>query len=402
MIQNDAVVFGILAICVALVTGLSHSENKFWQKFFAIVPSVLMVYLLPAILGSLGVIDGTTSKVYSLNTDYLLPACLILMTLSLDLKKLAKLGPKCLMIFFAGTLGVVIGGPIALFIAKIFFSGSVPDDAWKVLTTLAGSWIGGGVNQAAMKQVLQVDDTIFAMVVAVDILVGNAWMAFLLFLANKNGVMNKWLKADLNLVDQLDISGTHHKAEAASFTDFTWILALGFGGMGLCYFLAAPIVDFVKEYLPFLEKYNLTSVFFWVVILATVVGIVSSMTKLRHLEEKGASKFGQALLYLLVASIGMKMDITKLFQNPIFIFIGVLWIIIHGMVIMGATKILKAPLFFMAVGSQANIGAAASAPIVASAFAPHLAPVGVLLAVLGYVVGNYCAYICGLLMQMVN
>ncbi|MFY7994243.1 MAG: DUF819 domain-containing protein [Bacteriovoracaceae bacterium] len=402
MIQNDAVVFGILAICVAVVTGLSHSKNHFWQKFFSIVPSVLMVYLLPAFLNSVGIIDSRESKVYSFNTDYLLPACLILMTLSLDLKKLVKLGPKCLMIFFAGTIGVILGGPIALGLAKLFFSASVPDDSWKVLTTLAGSWIGGGVNQAAMKQVLQVDDTVFAMVVAVDILVGNAWMAFLLFLANKNKVINKWLKADHNLVNQLDISGTHHHAEAASFKDMTWMLALGFGGMGLCYLLAVPIVDFIKVYLPFLEKYNLTSVFFWVVILATVVGIISSMTKLRELEYKGASKLGTALLYLLVASIGMKIHLTEMFQNPIFIFIGFVWIIIHGIIIMSVTKLLKAPLFFMAVGSQANIGAAASAPIVASAFAPHLAPVGVLLAVLGYVVGNYGAYICGLLMQMVN
>ena len=402
MIQNDAVVFGILAICVALVTGLSQSRNPFWEKFFGIVPSVLLVYLLPAMLGSFGVIDSSSSKVYSFNTDYLLPACLILMTLSLDLKKLAHLGPKCLIVFFAGTLGVVLGGPIALFIAKMFFTSSVPDDAWKVLTTLAGSWIGGGVNQAAMKQVLQVDDTVFAMVVAVDILVGNAWMAFLLFLANKNIVMNKWLKADNGLISKLDISGTHHRPIPPSFTDFTWLLCLGFGGMGVCYFLAPPIVEFIKINLPFLEKYNLTSVFFWVVILATVVGIGASLTKLRTLEDKGASKFGQALLYLLVASIGMKMDITKLFQNPIFIFIGFVWIMVHGLVILGAAKLLRTPLFFMAVGSQANIGAAASAPIVASAFAPHLAPVGVLLAVLGYVIGNYGAYICGLLMQMVN
>jgi uncharacterized membrane protein len=402
VIQNDAVVFAILAICVAVVTGLSHSKNKGWQKFFAIVPSVLMVYLLPAILNSVGVIDSTQSKVYSFNTDYLLPACLILMTLGLDLKKIVKLGPKCLIIFFAGTLGIVIGGPIALGVAKIFFSSSVPDDSWKVLTTLAGSWIGGGVNQAAMKQILQVDDSVFAMVVAVDILVGNAWMAFLLFLANKNKAINKWLKADHNLVDQLDLSEAHHQASAASFQDFTYMIALGFGGMGLCYFLATPIVEFIKAYLPFLEKYNLTSTFFWVVILSTIVGIVASMTKLRELEVKGASKFGTALLYLLVASIGMKMNLTEMFQNPIFIFIGFVWIIIHGIVILGVTKLLKAPLFFMAVGSQANIGAAASAPIVASAFAPHLAPVGVLLAVLGYVVGNYGAYICGLLMKMVN
>ncbi len=402
MIQNDAVVFGILTICVALVTGLSQSENRLCQKFFKVVPSVLMVYLLPALLSSLGILDSSNSQVYSFNTSYLLPACLILMTISLDLKKLIKLGPKCLTIFFTATIGIIIGGPIALFIAKVLFPEYVPDDAWKVLTTLAGSWIGGGVNQAAMKQVLEVDDSVFTNVVAVDILVGNAWMAFLLFLAGKNQAINKWLKADHELLNQLDMSEHHVKDEVTTYKDFTMIFALGFGGMGLCYFLGAPIAGFIKENLSFLEAYNLTSTFFWVILLSTVVGIGVSLSPLKKLENKGASKFGTVLLYLLVASIGMKIEFSSMLQNPIYLVIGFIWITIHGALTMTVTKLLKAPLFFMAVGSQANIGAAASAPIVASAFAPHLAPVGVLLSVLGYVIGNYGAYLCGLLMKMVN
>lgn len=402
MITDDGVVFGLLAIVVATVVGLSNSENKSLQKFFRFFPSVLLVYVIPALLTSLGLIDASNSKVYQFNIDYLLPSCLILLTISLDLPALKKLGPKCLAVFFAGTVGVILGGPFAVALVKPFAGEALPSDAWKVLGTLAGSWIGGGVNQASMKEALQVDDTVFVTSVAVDIFVGAFfWMSTLLFLSSKNEVINKWLKADQKLVDQINLQNVGHGESVASFKDYCWILAVGFGGTSICRFFAIPIVNFIKTYAPYLETYNLTSVFFWVVILASIMGVLISLTKLRDLESKGASKLGSVFLYMLVASIGMKIDLTNVWSSPVYFLVGMIWILFHGAFILTATKLLRAPLFFMAVGSQANIGAAASAPIVASAFAPHLAPVGVILAILGYVVGNYGAYVSAMLMRWV-
>ena len=402
MINQDSIIFGILTICVAVVVNLSNSKNNSLQKFFKFFPSVLLVYLIPAILVNLGIIDISNSQVYQFNVDHLLPATLILMTLSLDLPALAKLGPKCILVFFAGTLGVIIGGPIAVAIVKAFVGSELPSDAWKVLGTLAGSWIGGGVNQASMKEALQVDDTIFITSVGVDIFVGGFfWMSTLLFLANKNDYMNKILKADQKLIDQIDVSDSHTKPQIANFGDYAWMAAVGFGGTAFCKMFAGPIVAFIKANAPHLEAYNLTSEFFWVVIFASILGILISLSPLRSLEDKGASKVGSVLLYLLVASIGMKIDLKNVLSSPMYFVIGMIWILIHGIVIFSAARLLRAPLFFFAVGSQANIGAAASAPIVASAFSPHLAPVGVILAILGYVVGNYGAFVCAMLMKWV-
>lgn len=403
MITQDGIIFGLLAFSVACVVALGDSKHPWARRFFSIVPSVLLAYLVPALLTTFGVIDLTNSHLYAFTVDHLLPACLILMTLSLDLKALVRLGPRCILIFLSGTLGVIIGGPIALALAKLIAPASLHPDSWKVLTTLAGSWIGGGVNQASMKAALNVPEDLFLTSVGVDILVGSFyWMGLMLFLANKNERVNRWLKADSALIDRLELKELAHVEKPSRGQDFFWMVGIAFGGVALCRSLAGPLVAFIGTHAPELATYNLTSEFFWVVIFASMVGVLISLTPLRSLEERGASKLAGVLLYLLIAVIGAKINLFNLWTSPIYFLIGFVWINIHGLVILLATRLLKAPLFFLAVGSQANIGAAASAPVVAAAFSPRLAPVGVLLAILGYVLGNYGAYLCGLLMRMVH
>jgi len=150
---------------------------------------------------------------------------------------------------------------------------------------------------------------------------------------------------------------------------------------------------------PQLAKFSLTSKFFWLIVIATSGGLILSFTKLKKYEGAGASKVGSVFLYILVATIGMKMDALAILDNPGLFLIGIIWMFIHVIILLSVGKIIKAPFFFVAVGSQANVGGAASAPIVASAFHPSLAPVGVLLAVFGYALGTYAAWFCAILMQ---
>ena len=179
------------------------------------------------------------------------------------------------------------------------------------------------------------------------------------------------------------------------------IVAIGLGVTGLSHFLAAPTVAWIAS-LPAewrLQDYSLTSNFFWIVVYATTFGMLLSFTRARSMEGAGASTIGSAMLYILVATIGMHMDLSALLERPWLFLLGLIWITVHGGLMLLVAKLIRAPLFFMAVGSQANIGGAASAPVVASAFHPALAPVGVLLAVLGYALGTYGAYITGLLLR---
>lgn len=408
IITNDAVVAAILFALLIFIFQLAKSSNKLIQGFFKIFPPILLCYFLPGVLNTFGLISGESSGVYPFVSKYLLPACLLLFTLSLDVEMLKKLGLKALLVFLAGTLGVIIGGPLAVkivssFKPEIFYMGT-ENEVWRGLGTIAGSWIGGGANQTALKEILQPSAYVFSQCVAVDVLVAETWLAVLLIGVVNNRKINKWLGADSAVVEEMKekISALKDQKERIpTFDDYLKLTAVAFVFTGISYFLADIISPFIKENYPYLEKFSLTSNFFWVVFFITIFGVLVSRTKLRELEYVGASKIGTLFLYILVASIGMQMDLSAVADNKWLFLVGLIWISIHVIFVVLASKLLKAPFFMLAVGSQANIGGAASASVVAGAFHPALVPIGVIFAVLGYAIGTYGGYLTALLMHWV-
>ena len=404
---NDAIVFGILMSILGFVFITSTSKKPLWVKFYKYVPALLLCYFIPSIFNSLGIISGNSSNLYFVASRYLLPTSLALLTISIDLKEIRKLGSKALILFFTGTLGIIIGGPIAILIVlsinPALIAGSDIDSVWRGLSTVAGSWIGGGANQAAMKEVFQVDNEIFSAMVAVDVIVANIWMAFLLYGAGINDKIDNWLQADSSSIDVLKNKIEAYQAQIMKIpntADTMRVLSIGFGITALAHFGADLIAPWIFQNAPLLAKFSLTSKFFWLIVISTTLAIFLSFTKATELEGVGASRIGSVFIYILVATIGMKMNILAIFDNPGLFIVGLIWMMIHAGMLISVAKFIKAPFFFMAVGSQANVGGAASAPIVASAFHPSLAPVGVLLAVLGYAMGTYGAWLCGVLMQL--
>ena len=408
LVTNDAVALGILATILGFVFYTSSSSHPFWQKFYRFIPALLLCYFLPSLLNTFGVIDGDTSQLYQVASRYLLPACLVLLILSVDLKAILGLGPKAVIMFFTGTIGIVIGGPIALltvsFIEPSLIGVDGPDAVWRGMTTLAGSWIGGGANQAAMKEIYEVGGNIFSVMVTVDVIVANIWMAVLLFLASKAKEIDAKTGADTTAIDTLKNKVEQYHAENAripSLRDLMLIVAVGFGITGVAHIAADFLGPYFEANYPWTEDYSFTSKFFWLVVIVTTIGLAMSFSPMRHLEAAGASKIASAFLYILVATIGLHMDVSKVLDTPIYFLVGIIWMIVHASFMLLIAKLIKAPLFYMAVGSQANVGGAASAPVVAAAFHPALAPVGVLLAVFGYVLGTYMAWICGQILQLV-
>lgn len=404
LITNDAVVFGLLVIILGLVFKATATER--FKPFFKIIPALLLCYLLPSLLSTFNIVDPEKSSLWSIAKNYFLPASLVLMTLSTDLKGIIKLGPKALIMFLTGTAGIIIGGPVAILITSLFSPETVGgegfDAAWRGMSTLAGSWIGGGANQTAMLELYQYNQELYSGMITVDIVVANIWMAFILYGAGKSDQIDNWLKADNSAIDELKLKMENYTAantRNTTFNDLMFIVAIAFGAVGISHFLSTEITSFVDT-----TSWNesvLNSGFFWIVVIATTIGLSMSFTNARKLEGAGASKLGSVFIYLLVAVIGMKMDITKVFDKPLLIVVGLIWMATHVALMFGVAKIIKAPFFFLAVGSKANVGGAASAPVVASAFHPTLAPVGVLLAVLGYALGTYGAIICAELMKVV-
>lgn len=509
IITNDAVVLGLLMATLAVIFYTSnHPKTKVFYKY---VPSLLLCYFIPAFYNSFGLVSSEESELYFVASRYLLPASLVLLCLSIDLKAIINLGPKAVIMFFTATLGIVIGGPAALWMVSkidgnilhpqvellsesmgpdqsklLKFSSentiaqgdillwedasaeahtfrvdslhstmydemnkrhissidlsAVSDDEdavkslplltqgteltnmnsefWRGLSTVAGSWIGGGANQTALKEISDTPDTQFSAMVIVDVFVANIWMAFLLIGAGMSLVLDRRLKADNSAVEALKKKVEDYQASIAripSFTDISIILAFAFGGVAIAHAFAGWAGPSIEESFNAIKAEDpdsivvylssLGSTFFWLIIVATVVGILLSFTKARSYEGAGASRIGSILLYVLVATIGMKMNIVELIDNWTkywaVILIGLLWMLVHITVLLIVAKVIKAPFFFVAVGSQANVGGAASAPIVASAFSPALAPVGVLLAVLGYAVGTVGAILCMELMHAI-
>lgn len=409
LITNDAVVLGILMSILGLVFWSSETNIPFFKKVYSVIPPILFCYFLPGVLNSMGIISGTESGLYTIASRYLLPASLVLFTLSLDLREIWKLRKKAGLMFITASVSIMFGGPAAVMIVSLFapdiVGGEGADAVWRGLSTVAGTWIGGGANQAAMFEIFKPSSDLFSAMVALDVFISYLWMALLLFGAGKNIQINKFLKADDQSVT--DIKDKIEKYQLSimripKMEDIILILAIAFGVTGLAHFGADNIAPWITANAPYLSTFSLTSGFFWLVIIATTVGMLLSFTKLRNLEGAGASRMGSVLLYVLIATIGMQMNIMAIFERPGVLIVGLVWMMIHILIIALVAKLTKTPFFFMAVGSMANIGGPASAPVIASAFHPSLAPVGVLLAVFGYVIGTYGAYICGLMMQAVS
>ena len=427
LFTNDSIVFGLITMAIAFIFYTESKTSGFWFKFYKVVPGLFMAYMLPAVFTTLGWIapdweritaSGTlvaeSSQLYHVASRYLLPAALVLMTLSIDLKAVFNLGWKALVMFFAGTMGIVIGGPIAiLLIATVSpetVGGIGPDAVWRGLSTLAGSWIGGGANQTAMLEIYGYNPKLYGGMVFVDIVVANIWMALLLIGIGKRKRINQWLKADTTAIEDLKLkvsAFTESVKKNPSLTDLMIMLGIAFGSVGLAHFSAGYLAPYFNSFVETFSSETLKNIFtflgssfFWMISIATLIAIGLSFTKAKNYEGAGASKFGSVFIYILVATIGMKMDLKLIFDNTGLIAIGVVWMGIHALLLVMVAKLIKAPYFFLAVGSQANVGGAASAPIVAAAFHPSLATVGVLLAVFGYAIGTIAAIGCTILMAL--
>lgn len=387
------VVATLIAVLALLFWMAKHPQLG---RIFKIVPLLVFAYFVPTVLSNLGIIP-IQSEVYTFVKKVLLPASLVLLTLTVDIPAIARLGRPAILLFLAATASIVLGGPLAYFLLGSV--GLVPeamgDQAWRGLAALSGSWIGGGANFVAIGSSAGATDTTISMMVVVDVAVANVWMAVLLWFAGRSEKMDRDMGADSSSIEELKeqvIAFQESVKRPASLADLLTILAIAFGITALATWLAGmlpPVGEIIRG-------------FTWVVLLVTTAGVALSFTPLRNLEGAGASTVGSAFLYLLVATIGAHAEFAKVLEAPSLVAIGAVWMLFHALVILGVRRLMRAPVFFAAVGSQANVGGAASAPIVAAAFHPALAPVGILLAVGGYVLGTYAGLACAYLLQQVH
>lgn len=389
LIQDPMAIFAYLAAVVGLIFILGESKNPFLTKFFHYAPPLIWTYFIPMISTTLGIIPAQSS-LYDFVSTYILPFGLLLLLLSANVPATLKLGPKALMMFFAGTLGVIIGGPIALAI----FQPILPEAAWTGVAALSGSWIGGSANMAALIEATGTPQDILSPIIVVDTVVGYSWMGIMIFLAGFQDKFNKWNKADNSIIRQVndDMAEIERKnSRPIDVPRLAAILGIGFG-----------VSFIIRKFSEMLPETSVLSAGTWTIMIVSAVGILFSFTPVRKLENYGASKVGYAGIYILLATIGAKADLAYVLDAPQYVLLGVVWLAIHVLVIFLFARLLRAPLFFVATGSQGNIGGTSSAPVVASVFQPSLAPVGLLMGILGNVVGTYGAVATAALAEWVS
>ena len=382
----------VLAFLAAVVAGIFWmAGHPRFKSFFDKVPAVIFVYFIPMFSTTFG-ITPATSPLYSWFNQYLLPFALLLLMMTVDLRSIIRLGPMALFMVVAGTFGIVIGGPIAL----LLFGAWLPEDMWMGFAALSGSWIGGTANMVAIAESVGTPDAMFGPIIVVDTVVGYGWMGVLLFFSAYQTRYDKRANARTEAIEETNRHLAELTAHRRPIDLGQVILLVGLG------FAGAVVTGRAGQGLPELGDPTIISHTTWAVLLVVTGGLLLSFTPLRKLEEVGASHFGYAALYLLLAGIGARADLKEVLNAPVILAAGALWIAIHVAILFGAARLVRAPLFFIATGSMANIGGAASAPVVAGVYHPAMAPVGLLMAVAGYVLGIYGGLACAYLLSLVG
>lgn len=391
LLSDPMAVFAFLAMLVALIFWASGLERL--KKTFEVIPPVIYVYFLPMFATTFG-ITPSSSPAYEWMTSYLLLFALLLLMISIDIKSIMRLGPTALFMVVAGTVGIIVGGPIALLVFKEF----LPADAWTGFAALSGSWIGGTANMVAIAESVGTPESAFGPIIVVDTVVGYGWMGVLLVFSGYQALFDRRTGARTAAIEETNrrLAEMDRERHPSNLRDLAVMIGMGMAGAIGAYELAQT------RFFPALGDPTIISKTTWAILIVVTGGLVLSFTRLREFEKVGASGLGYTALYLLLAGIGAQADLKAVMQAPLYLAAGALWIAIHVSILLVAARIVKAPLFFVATGSMANIGGAASAPVVAGVYHPAMAPVGLLMAVAGYIFGIYGALVCAWLLGIVG
>lgn len=398
LITEPTALFAFLAALLGLIFYLSTLPRL--KKFFTYAPPVIWAYFVPMLATTLG-ITPESNEVYTWMSRYLLPLSLFLLMITVDLPAILRLGKMALLMMLAGTAGIVIGGPVAY----ALLGGLLPDDAWMGLAALSGSWIGGTANMVAIQQHVEsttfVDGVAAAVdlgpIIVVDTVVGYGWMGVLIFISVFQQRFDRWVGADTSFMDDLNqrLLELDTRRRPVQLPDLAMIV-----GLGLIATVVSRWAGGVVGGLSFMP--DVISGTTWAILIVVTAGLLLSFTPIQKLEQPGASRIGYFALYLLLASIGARADLKAVLDAPLFLLTGVVWISFHVGLLFLAARLLHAPMFFVATGSMANVGGAASAPVVAEVYVPAMAPVGLLMAVAGYILGIYAALGCAELLRWLS
>lgn len=380
--------FTYVALLVLIGAAIVYTEKKSRYKLFEYLPSIVILYFVVMLFSTFGVWQKSESvtATYTFLKSNLLPTMIFLMLLCADMREIFKLGKKMLLTFFLASLSIAIGfiGTFSLF--HTYFE----PDSWKAFAALSGSWMGGTGNMVAIQGALDLPDSAMGYTLLIDSIDYAIWVMILLALVPFAKRFNHWSKADTSVIDEVGEKLALKNGQKKPLSAPSLILLLGSA------LLVSVLAQYGASFLPTTAFLTTTT---WVVIIATLTGILFAMTPLAKIS--GGSELANMMLYLIVALIASRANFSELTQAPLYIIAGFVIIAIHASIMIFFAKLFKLDLFALGVASLANIGGVASAPILASAYSKALIPIGVLMAMMGYIIGTFGGLMVGKVLEMI-
>lgn len=385
---------GVIAVLCAVAAFWFLTAQLTGWKLFQYVPPLLFIYATPVVLNNTGVIPAS-SPVYAGLSDFVLPAFIVLMLIKVNVPAAIRIMGKGVLVMLMGTLGVMVGGVVSYWIVHRWLA----PDAWTGFGALAGSWIGGTGNMAATSQMLDTPPEQFGLAVIADNVIYLVWLPILLASRNFADRFNAWAKVPPDRIRLMEAatSAVIEEERAPEMRDYIYLAAVAIGVTWSCTVLAAYLFGQMMVYAPAFEVILSEST--WRILLITTVSLSLSVTPVRRLPN--ATNLGTAMIYVFVAGMGARASIEGFTQAPAFLLGAFIWIFIHGAFCLVGARLFRVDVHSAAIASAANIGAAASAPIVAAFHRPSLVPVSILMALIGYALGNYLAPVTGHLARIV-
>ena len=373
MITNG---FAYIAALVFLAAVLVGAEKLTKWKFFKYVPPVVLLYLLTMVLCTVGAWDMEATKpAYAALKNNILYAMLVLMLLRCDIRKILKLGPRMLGGFFSASISIGIG----FIVTYAVMHSQLGAEAWKALGALCGSWMGGSGNMVAVQAALNIGESDMAYALVIDSIDYSIWVMFLLWAISFAPQFNKWTKASTSTLDEVCKRLEDEQAAASNHITFAGMLFL-IGGSLLVSALSQNLGVAINGVAPWLDKAT------WTVLVVTVISLIAAVTPIGKIA--GSAELSNVMLYIVIALLASRASLLELTDAPMWILSGFMILAIHGIILVILAKIFKLDLFTCGVASLANIGGTASAPILAASYSGALVPVGVLMALMGYVIGT--------------
>jgi len=377
-----------IVLLVLIASAIVLAEKKTQARLFAYLPSIVILYFTVMLFSTFGVWQKTPeiTATYAALKANLLPAMIFLLLLSADIRHIAKLGKKMILTFLLASVSIAIGFIVMFALLHTYFE----PDSWRAFAALSGSWMGGTGNMVAIQGALNVPDSKMGYALLIDSIDYAIWVMILLALVPFAGKFNRWTKSDTSVIDEVGekLALKQQEQKSTPLSLFTLLSAAG---------LISVTAQWLAALLPTTDFLTQTT---WVVIIATLAGIGVAMTPLARMP--GSMRLGNMMLYLLVALIASRANFAELAEAPLYIMAGFIIITVHALVMVLFARLFRLDLFSVGIASLANIGGVASAPILASAYSKALIPIGILMAMMGYILGTFGGLMVGKVLEMIG